>query len=141
MKQLLLVLSLFAGLFASAQTDRYTAVRTALYEKNSWETSWTYKDGNDDVEIPVSITENVITIDSKLATSVKLFSGTSAPFSGTTTDGQRTFSGRTWKAYDITKSSNCTVDVLSYSDSKYVVLGINYPGTPAVNIRYFLLKN
>lgn len=142
MKKLFIVLLCLISFASKAQTTTYfTAVKTALYEKYSWESEYKYSRGNNDVSIPVSLTSTVISIQAEIATTLKIYPNTNKDFAGRTSGTNVAYKGTTWQAYDIVKDRSCTVDLVVYANSEYVILAVNYPGNPAVNIRYYLIEN
>lgn len=137
MKHLLLLIAiLFTFNYAQSQTDYYRAYRTEIYRYNVYTEEWDLIQKNTDLNIEVAFTRNVITINAELATSYKLYPPYEEKIIGSNTTIAR------WKAYEITKSMDCTVDLVKYPNTNFTVLSVIYnDASPAVNLRYYLRYN
>lgn len=133
---LLLIAILFTFVSAQSQSDYYRAYRTEIYRYNVYTEEWDLIQKNTDLNIEVAFTRNVITINAELATSFKLY----PPYEEKVTGNNTTIAR--WKAYEITKSMDCTVDLVKYPNTNFTVLSVIYSDpSPAVNLRYYLRYN
>lgn len=139
MKKLLLIAVLLTGLFASAQnqTDYYKATATALYQKYSSQPKWTMVKEQFGLNIPVTLTGNVLTINAELVSVFQIY-GTASPFSGRSASGEK-YDGKSWRALDIVGNKKCSIDILRFEDSDARVICVNYwDEVPQFSLRYFI---
>lgn len=134
MKRILALLFCLVSLSALSQTSYYTATRTELYEKR-YDGSWHQYDGNEDVDIPVSFTKNVIQIMAKSATTFNIDNNSAQTYN------QKTFTCVSYQAVEVVNNRRCRVDFVQYYGADYILLSITYEYiTPVRNLRYYLVK-
>ncbi len=134
MKRIFLLLIMIGyALTGFSQTDYYYAFRTEVYEQKSYSKNWNKVDENTDLNIQVALTRSVISINARQATSFKL----SRTYKESVLE-YNTLVTR-WDAMEITDGRECTVDLVKYENTNYLVLSIIYWQTfPVTNLRYYL---
>lgn len=104
MKKLLLILTLIVSTVSAQTSVYYTAYKSYVYEKNSYQTEWNLFDSNSDVYIPISITNNIISITAKSSTTIRIDRSSIKNMSGYTNDKSDYYEGYFWMGYDIVLS-------------------------------------
>jgi len=129
MKKIIIFLSLlFCAMFGYSQSY-YVAIRTELYTYNFNSEEWELRQNNPDVNIIVVMEEEFITIEANSPTMYKIFKDTGKDIEG------KTFSGYRYKSIDLKKNDICSMDVVKFGDSSYMISIIK--GTE-YNLRYYI---
>lgn len=130
MKKLIFVaLLLMSSIISWAQ---YEAIRTEgwKYEYNKWKMTISY----DDVNIPVDMHGDYVTIYAETATIYQIVS-TGIDISG------KNWRGKQWKAKFLTDGRDCLLDLISYEEGDTVV-SITYVNSKGknINLRYYIVR-
>lgn len=140
MKKLLLILTLFISVTAFSQST-YTASRTSLWTKYSWEQEWKQSGETNEVSIEVTLSNNALFIDAKQPLNIRIVAGSGEEFTSKTKDGEP-FKGITYRGYNMDNGKRVNVDLVNYLSTGWMVIGITYnDNNPALNLRYYILKN
>lgn len=129
MKKIILFISLiFCGIVSNAQSY-YVATKTELYTYNFNTEEWELRQNNPDVNIIVVMEEEFLTIEANSPTMYKIFKDTGKDI------GTKSFTGYRYKSIDLKKNDICSMDVVKFGDSSYmisIIKGTDY------NLRYYI---
>ena len=134
MKKLFIVVFCLISIASKAQTDYYTAYRTALYEKRG--TSWVQTWENEDVSIPLAFTKNTVQISAKSASTFRLDNSLAREFKNETMEGM------SYPSYEVVNGRKCRVDLVYYIETRVILFSVTYEDTyPNQNMRYYITKD
>jgi hypothetical protein len=129
-KKIILILSfLFGSIIVNAQSY-YSATITELYSYNNKTESWVLYQKNSDVNIKIILEESFLTIVSKSPNMFKFSKLNAKDISG------KTFTGYKYNAVDLKKDELCTIDIVKFDDTNYMISVFNTDKT--YNFRYYI---
>lgn len=122
-------LSIFTFLCGNSQSY-YSSNITELYTYNLNSEKWELYQKNSDVNITVVLEEEFITFQAKTPTMYKIFKSTAKDISGTK------FQGFRYEAIDLRKNKKCSIDIVKYDDTNYLISIISEYSE--YNLRYYI---
>jgi hypothetical protein len=131
MKKLILslILVISSVLSLSAQSY-YTSTKTEMYTYDNETEKWVLYQKNSDVNIVVVLEEEFVTFQAKTPTMFKIYKSTGKEISG------EKFTGYRYDAVDLRKNTKCSIDVIKFSESSYMISIIS--GGYEYNLRYYI---
>ena len=122
MKKLLLLLLTISVISVTAQTTTYlTAHKSLVFEKNNSQTDWKKVAFNSSVFIPISITNDILTVSAKNSITIKIDIESERKISGKTTDNEL-YTGKIFDAWDFVNKMPVTLSIVRYNNSDEKVL-------------------